>query len=114
MIARVWSAQATEAQAPAYVEHLRGQVLPALRRVDGYAGALLLERPAAGAVEVVVVTFWRSVESVRGFAGEDAEKAVVADEAAALLTRFDPRVRHYEIVVQDGAGPGIVGVSGTA
>jgi heme-degrading monooxygenase HmoA len=114
MIARVWSAQATGAQAPAYVEHLRGQILPALRRLDGYAGALLLERPADGAVEVVVVTFWRSLDAVRAFAGDDLEKAVVADEAAALLTRFDPRVRHYEVAVQDGTGPGIVGVSGTA
>jgi hypothetical protein len=32
MIARVWSAQTTPEQAPAYVEHLRNQVLPAVRQ----------------------------------------------------------------------------------
>jgi heme-degrading monooxygenase HmoA len=101
MIARVWAAQTTGAQAPAYVEHLRTQVLPAVRRADGYCGAMLLERAAQQAVEIIVLTFWRSLDSIRGFAGADPEGAVVAEEAAVLLTQFDRRVRHYEVAVQD-------------
>jgi heme-degrading monooxygenase HmoA len=101
MIARFWSAQATPAQAPAYADHLRTHVLPALRKVDGYAGAALLERPTSDTVEIIVITRWRSLDAIRGFAGADLEKAVVADEAASLLTRFDHRVRHYQITVKD-------------
>jgi hypothetical protein len=41
------------------------------------------------------------MEAIRGFAGSDVERAVVADEAAALLTEFDHRVRHYEVSVKD-------------
>jgi heme-degrading monooxygenase HmoA len=104
MIARVWSAQTTPAQAPAYARHLREQVLPALRQVPGYVGAKLLERALAGAIEIVVITFWESAEAVQRFAGADLEEAVVAEEAAALLTRFDRRVRHYEVVVEEGKG----------
>jgi hypothetical protein len=62
---------------------------------------MLLERAVAGAVEVIVITFWRSVDSIRGFAGADVEGAVVAEEAAALLTWFDRRVRRYEVAVKD-------------
>jgi heme-degrading monooxygenase HmoA len=101
MIARVWSAQTTHALAPAYVEHLRTRVLPTVRTVDGYAGATLLERELAGAVEILVITYWRSVEAIRAFTGADLEGAVVAEEAAALLTQFDRRVRHYEVAVND-------------
>jgi heme-degrading monooxygenase HmoA len=101
MIARVWLAQTTHAQADDYVEHLRTEVLPRTRTVDGYLGTRLLRRATPGAVEIVVVTFWRSVEAIRGFAGDDLEGAVIADEAAALLTQFDRRVRHYEVAVQD-------------
>jgi heme-degrading monooxygenase HmoA len=101
MIARVWSARTTGAQAPAYVEHLRTQVLPAVRRMDGYGGAMLLERAAHDGVEIIVLTFWRSLDAIRGFAGADLEGAVVAEEAVALLTQFDRRVRHYEVAVQD-------------
>ena len=101
MIARVWSAQTTAAQAPAYAAHLSSHVLPALGKLDGYAGATLFERSVPDGVEVVVTTFWRSVDSIRAFAGADFEEAVVAEEAASLLTRFDRRVRHYEVVVED-------------
>jgi heme-degrading monooxygenase HmoA len=101
MIARLWTAQTTPAQAPAYAEHLRTQVLPAVRAMDGYGGAMLLERALPGAVEILVLTFWRSVDSIQGFAGADVEGAVVAKEAAALLTQFDQRVRHYEVAMKD-------------
>ena len=104
MIARVWSAQTTPAQAPAYARHLRDRALPAIRKVPGYAGVRLLERALAGAVEIVVITFWESAEAVRRFAGADLEEAVVAEEAVALLTQFDRRVRHYEVVVEEGKG----------
>jgi heme-degrading monooxygenase HmoA len=75
--------------------------LPTVRKVDGYAGAMLLERKALELVEIIVITLWQSLDSIRGFAGGDLEEAVIADEAASLLTQFDRRVRHYEIVVAD-------------
>jgi heme-degrading monooxygenase HmoA len=100
-VTRIWSAQTTPAQAPAYVDHLKGQVLPILRTLDGFAGVLLLQRAVAGAVEIIVITFWESLEAIRGFAGPDLEGAVVADEAAALLTHFDRQVRHYEVIVKE-------------
>ena len=101
MIARLWSAQATQAQAPAYADHVRTHVLPALSKVDGYAGAMLLERDLSDAVEIIVITWWRSLDAIQGFAGADLEGAVVAEEAASLLTHFDDRVRHYEVTVKD-------------
>jgi heme-degrading monooxygenase HmoA len=102
MIARCWSARTADARAPSYVDHLRTHVLPAVREVDGYEGAMLLSRSSSGETEIIVLTFWRSLDSIRGFAGPDVEAAVVADRAASLLTRFDERVRHYEVVVKDG------------
>ena len=101
MIARIWTAQTTAARAPAYLEHVRTNVLPALRQVEGYAGATFLKRDDGDAVEIIVTTWWSSLDAIRGFAGENLEEAVVADEAAAVLTRFDRRVRHYELVVKD-------------
>lgn len=101
MIARLWSAQTSREQAPAYLQHLKNHVLPTLHDIDGYAGAMLLERETGAGLEILVVTMWRSLDCVRAFAGPDVEQAVVADEAAALLTDFDRRVRHYELVLRD-------------
>jgi heme-degrading monooxygenase HmoA len=108
MIARLWSAQTTLAQAPAYREHLQSKVLPALQSVPGYGGAMLLERALADAVEILVITYWQSVDAIRGFAGTDLEGAVVAEDAAALLTHFDGRVRHFEVVIQDFGPPAAI------
>lgn len=104
MIARLWTAHATPAGATAYAGHLRAHVLPALNAVEGYAGALLLQRPLGDAVEILVITWWQSLDAISRFAGADHEEAVVADEATAVLTWYDRRVRHYDLVVWDGAG----------
>jgi len=40
-----------------------------------------------------------SVEDVIAFAGEDYEAAVVPPKARQVLSRFDPRSAHYEVVV---------------
>ena len=102
MIARLWSARATPAHAPAYVDHLTTHVLPTTRAVAGYAGAMLLEREQGDEVELLVITVWESLDAIQGFAGADIESAVVADDAAAVLSEFDARVRHYELAVRDG------------
>ncbi len=100
-ILRCWSARTTEAQLPKYLEHFSKRVMPELRRVPGYLGATVSLRHLESEVEIVVETDWRSLESIRNFAGPDLEAAVVADQAGALLTNFDRRVRHYEIAVRD-------------
>ena len=100
-ILRRWSARATEAQLPKYLEHFSKNVVPELRRVPGYLGAAVSLHRAENEVEIVVETNWRSLESIRNFAGSDIEAAVVPDQAAALLTSFERRVRHSEIVLTD-------------
>jgi uncharacterized protein YciI len=100
-ILRRWSARTKETQLPKYLEYFSKNVLPELRRVPGHLGATVSIRRAQAEVEIVVETTWRSLESIRNFAGPDLEVAVVADEAAALLTSFDRRVTHSEIVITD-------------
>jgi uncharacterized protein YciI/heme-degrading monooxygenase HmoA len=100
-ILRRWAARTTEAQLPKYLEHFSKNVLPELRRVPGYLGVTVCTRRLESEVEVVVETTWRSLESIRAFAGPDLEAAVVANEAAALLTSFDRRVQHSEIALTD-------------
>jgi len=100
-ILRRWSARTTKAQLPKYLEHFSKNVLPELRGVPGYLGAMVSVGRLDGEIEIVVETTWRSLESIRNFTGPDLEAAVVADEAAALLTSFDRRVRHCEIVAAD-------------
>lgn len=99
MIVRSWSARATEDGASSYEAHFRGKVLPELERLEGQRGAMLLRKRDGGEVSLLVLTFWDSLTSIRAFAGDRVDVAVVEDDARAVLSGFDTSVEHYETVV---------------
>ena len=41
-----------------------------------------------------------SLDSVRSFMGEDYEVAHVPDIARAVLSRFDARSQHYDVILE--------------
>jgi heme-degrading monooxygenase HmoA len=98
MIGRWWRGETTEENAQPYEEMLLADVLPDIHRVPGYKGAYLLRRAVPAGFEFATLTLWDSLYSVRAFAGADHERAVVHAEAAELLTRYDERSLHYEIL----------------
>jgi heme-degrading monooxygenase HmoA len=102
MVVRFWSARATPAQVRVYLQHFADEVLPALRKFAGYVSSSVLRRPTESAVEILVITVWQSFAAIDAFAGPDRETAVVAPEAAALLTDYDRHVRHFEVATTDG------------
>jgi heme-degrading monooxygenase HmoA len=74
------------------------KILPGIHRVKGYRGSYLLRKNSDGEVEFVTLTLWDSMDSIREFAGEDYEVAVVHPEGKRLLTRFDERSTHYDAI----------------
>jgi heme-degrading monooxygenase HmoA len=102
MIARLWSARTTTAKSAQYMEHFWQAVAPSLRKFPGYLSASVLVRSQGELVEVLVITVWESYQAIDAFAGTNRDTAVVSPEAAALLTDYDRRVRHYEIAQVDG------------
>ena len=98
MIERVWTARTTRDGAIKYADHFRRAVLPELSAIAGYQGARLLERELNGGIEIVVVTRWQTLDAIRAFAGDELDRAVVHDEAAALFSDYDRKVRHYGVV----------------
>jgi len=98
MITRAWWGKTPFHKANDYIRHLERKVLPEIRKIDGHRGAYILRRDLDDGVEFAVLTLWESMDAIRQFAGEDPERAVVPPEARALLSEFDSKVKHYEIV----------------
>jgi heme-degrading monooxygenase HmoA len=99
VIARLWHGWTSHENAGAYEDFLRNTMLPSIHRVPGYLGADLLRRKDGDEVAFVTITRFESLEAVRTFAGADYERAVVEPEARELLSRFDERSVHYEVVL---------------
>jgi antibiotic biosynthesis monooxygenase (ABM) superfamily enzyme len=99
MIGRVWHGWTSPENADAYEALLRHEIFLGIqdRQIAGFREIQLFRRDLAAEVEFMTVMWFDSIESVRGFAGEDYEVAVVPPEARALLARFDERSQHYEI-----------------
>ena len=68
--------------------------------IRGFKGIQLLRREVIGEVEFITIMTFESLDAVREFAGDDDERAVVPEKARNLLSRFDERSQHYEIVIE--------------
>ena len=100
MIARIWHGWSTGESADAYERLVSEEVLPSIHRIEGFVGYELLRADPDGESEFVTVTYFESLDAVRAFAGDDYELAVVPPEARELLTRFEERSRHYEVLAK--------------
>jgi len=99
MISRVWYGYTTHENADAYESLLKKEIFNDIgkRKIEGYKGIHLLRRKLEDEEEFITIMWFDSIESVRSFAGEDYETAVVPPKARKLLTRFDDRSKHYDV-----------------
>ena len=99
MISRIWHGYTTSANADAYEDLLKNEIFVGIgnRHIKGYRGIQLLRRSSENGVEFITIMWFDTLDAVRGFAGEDYEKAVVPPAARAILSRFDDRSQHYEV-----------------
>jgi len=93
MIARIWRGWAPQATADDYQRHYESEVSEHLRAVNGFHGARLLRRNDGGEIMFTSITWFSSLDAVRGFAGDDYEQAVVEEAARAALSRIPQRGR---------------------
>jgi heme-degrading monooxygenase HmoA len=101
MIARWWRGwAATPENAAAYEELLKTTILPWVGSHEGHRGSYLVRRDVEEGVEFATLTLWDSLDSVKAFAGEDYEVAVVPEPARAVHTRGDARSAHYEVALR--------------
>ncbi len=100
MIARIWHGWTSRENADGYEQFLRSEMFVDMGRIEGYRGVYLLRREDGDEIEFITMTLWDSLEVVRSFAGDDYERAVVRPEAQRLLSRYDERSRHYEVLVE--------------
>ena len=103
MISRHWKGTIKPGLANRYLDHLRTQALPQLAAISGFVSASILRREFADGTEFQIVTVWTSIDAIRAFAGDDPEVAVVPPAAQALMTTFDRRAVHYDVVETAGA-----------
>ena len=105
MISRIWHGWTTLGNADKYEALLKEEIFVGIqnRKIRGFNGIQLLRREVGQEIEFVTIMLFDSLDSIREFAGEDYEVAVVPKKARAVLSRFDERSQHFEIRVERSA-----------
>jgi antibiotic biosynthesis monooxygenase (ABM) superfamily enzyme len=99
MISRIWHGWTKPDKADTYEELLKREIFVGIRgrKIPGFESIQLFRRDLGTEVEFITVMWFDSLDSVRVFAGEDYEAAVVPPAARAVLSRFDARSQHYQV-----------------
>jgi heme-degrading monooxygenase HmoA len=99
MIGRIWHGYTTHEHAETYEALLKEEIFVGIRNrnIPGFKEIQLFRRELGDEVEFITIMWFDSLESVREFAGEDYEVAVVPPKAREVLSRFDERSQHYEV-----------------
>jgi len=97
MISRIWHGYTTKDNADVYENLLQNEIFVGIakKKIDGYRGIQLLRRELSDETEFITIMWFASIDSVKDFAGEDYEQAVVPDSAQKVLSRFDKTSKHY-------------------
>ena len=100
MIARMWHGRVPTSKAQAYREFVNQRAIPDYQSVQGNLSVHILERNEGAVTHFITLTFWESLEAIKGFAGENIEVAKYYPEDKDYLLEFEPNVVHYEVVGQ--------------
>jgi heme-degrading monooxygenase HmoA len=99
-ICRIWRGWTTPENAASYEAIVRGAVIPEIeaREIPGFLSIDLMRRQLEDGVEFATIMWFEDLEAVKDFVGEDYEIAHVPARARAVLSRFDERSAHYEVI----------------
>jgi hypothetical protein len=99
-ICRVWRGWTTPENAMAYERIVRREVIPGIetRRVSGFRHIDLMRRDLDGEIEFQTIMWFDNLDAVRAFVGEDYTVSHVPAAARTVLSRFDVRAVHFEVI----------------
>ncbi|MEU4694257.1 hypothetical protein [Actinoplanes sp. NPDC023714] len=101
MIARMWRGWVRTERVGEYTTYIEQTGLTGYRRTPGNLGAQMWSRDLGdGRSEVTTLSWWESLDAIRGFAGDDIERAVFYPEDDAFLVDRETTVTHHEVVAR--------------
>ncbi|MFD1882962.1 hypothetical protein [Paracoccus pacificus] len=102
MISRIWHGYTTPENAEKYQAIVTDEVIPGIleMHIPGFERIELFRKDRDTDVEFITVMWFRDIASVRAFVGEDYERCHVPARARAVLSRFDARSQHYQVLLE--------------
>ena len=98
MIARTWHGAVPLEKADEYHNYLLRTGVTDCKATVGNVGVRVLRRVDGDQAHFLFISFWRSLEDIRAFAGDQIEIARYYPEDREYLIDLEPHVTHYEVL----------------
>jgi heme-degrading monooxygenase HmoA len=101
MIARIWRGRTRIERAEHYERYLEATGFKDYDTTEGNMGLIALRKTdsASRTTEFLLISLWKSLASIKEFAGDDIEKAVYYPTDKEFLLEMEPNTSHYEVMV---------------
>jgi heme-degrading monooxygenase HmoA len=99
MVAREWRGKIPAMKADEYWDYVNEMGIKKILSIDGNLGVQVFRRSEGEITEFVVISFWRSREDIKKFAGENIEKPSHLPRDAEFLIELPSSVKHYDVVM---------------
>jgi len=100
-VARIWHGRVAPQKADEYQRYLAEAGLSKLRAIPKNMGVQMFRRDNPGETEFMVVSYWPDRAAIHAYAGEDIEKTHSLPRDPEYLLEVEPKVRHFDVVVDD-------------
>ena len=104
MLCRFWRGWTTQSNADLYEKYLKDVIFKEIeeRDFEGYERFQLFRNDKADEVEFITIMYFKTLEGIKQFAGEDYTQAFLPEKERKLLSRFDERVEIIELKIDQG------------
>jgi heme-degrading monooxygenase HmoA len=100
MIVRKWQARIRTRDEPVYIAYIDETGAADIGETDGNLGyQILTRRHSDETTTIVMLSWWRDIDAIKRFAGEDYERARYYAEDEQYLLEKDETVEHYEVAI---------------
>jgi len=100
MIARIWKGITRIEHVEEYTAFMKARAIPDYKKTDGFLKLTFLKRTDQEFAYFDLLTFWKNIEVIKNFAGDDFEKAKYYPEDKRYLIDFPEKVIHYEVFAE--------------
>ena len=97
MIAREWKATCPKHYEKGFIEYLYKTGIKDTSATDGFLGAQILNRDLGDDAEITLLTYWKNLECIKAFAGENISVARLYPEDEKYKLHPDRHVNHYTV-----------------